>query len=61
MPEGLSPSEVGKEISEHRARVAEEAEKEGSATEAKGRDWPGFAEETRRWALDRQIPIDAGR
>jgi hypothetical protein len=38
VPEGLSPSEVGKEISEHRARVAEEAEKEGSATEAKGRD-----------------------
>ena len=38
MPEGLSPSEVGKEIAEHRARVAEEAEKEGSATEAKGRD-----------------------
>jgi hypothetical protein len=38
VPEGLSPSEVGKEIAEHRARVAEAAEKEGSATEAKGRD-----------------------
>ena len=40
MPEGLSPSQVGKEISELRARVAEEEEKgkEGSATEAKGRD-----------------------
>ena len=40
MPEGLSPSEVGKEIAELRARVAEEEakEKEGSATEAKGRD-----------------------
>ncbi len=37
MPEGLSPSEVGKEISEHRAKVAEGEEK-GSAGEAKGRD-----------------------
>ena len=40
MPEGLSPSEVGKEISEHRER-AEEAEKEkaeASAPEAKGRE-----------------------
>jgi hypothetical protein len=41
VPEGLSPSEVGKEISEHRARVAEqeeETEGKGSAAEAKGRD-----------------------
>lgn len=37
MPEGLSPGEVGKEISEHRAHAAEE-EKEGPAAEAKGRD-----------------------
>ena len=38
MPEGLSPGEVGKEISEHRAHAEEEKkEKEGSA-EAKGRD-----------------------
>ena len=36
MPEGLSPGEVGKEISEHRAHAEEEKE-EGSA-EAKGRD-----------------------
>ena len=34
MPEGLSPGEVGKEISEHRARAAEK----GSAGEATGRD-----------------------
>jgi hypothetical protein len=43
MPEGLSPSEVGKEIAEHRhlAEEAEAKEKEqdqGSATEAKGRE-----------------------
>jgi len=40
VPEGLSPSEVGKEISEHRARVAEEQEhkERGSAAEAKGHD-----------------------
>jgi len=37
MPEGLSPGEVGKEISEHRAHAEEEKE-EGSAAEAKGRD-----------------------
>jgi hypothetical protein len=40
MPEGLSPSEVGKEIAEHRHK-AEEQEKEqgeGTATEAKGRE-----------------------
>ena len=37
MPEGLSPGEVGKEISEHRAH-AEKEEKEGSPAEAKGRD-----------------------
>jgi hypothetical protein len=40
MPEGLSPSEVGKEISEHRERAAEEEEEEeeASAPEAKGRE-----------------------
>jgi hypothetical protein len=40
MPEGLSPSEVGKEIAEHRARAAEgaEKEKEGAAAEHHGRD-----------------------
>jgi hypothetical protein len=39
MPEGLSPGEVGKEISEHRAHAEEEAEEEkGPAAEAKGRD-----------------------
>jgi hypothetical protein len=41
MPEGLSPSEVGKEIAEHRHKAAEEEEKEQgekSATEAKGRE-----------------------
>ena len=36
MPEGLSPGEVGKEISEHRAHTLEE--KESSGAEAKGRD-----------------------
>jgi hypothetical protein len=34
----LSPGEVGKEISEHRARTAEVEEKQGPAAEAKGRD-----------------------
>jgi hypothetical protein len=41
MPEGLSPSEVGKEISQHRAHVQkeqEEQEKRGPAAEATGRD-----------------------
>ena len=38
MPEGLSPGEVGKEISEHRAHAEEEKKKEGSAAEATGRD-----------------------
>src|SRR5215469_8498640 len=40
MPEGLSPSEVGKELAEHRHK-AEEKEKErgeGAATEAQGRE-----------------------
>jgi hypothetical protein len=37
MPEGLSPSEVGKEISEHRER-AEKEEKEKGSREAKGRE-----------------------
>ena len=36
MPEGLSPSEVGKEIAEHHKKAAEQ--EEGSAAEAKGRD-----------------------
>ena len=40
MPEGLSPSEVGKEIAEHHKKEAEKAEEQanGSATEAKGHD-----------------------
>jgi len=41
MPEGLSPGEVGKEISEHRARAAEEEAQQqgpGSVAEATGRD-----------------------
>ena len=40
MPEGLSPSEVGKEISEHQARAEEEQEhkERGSAAEANGHD-----------------------
>ena len=49
MPEGLSPSEVGKELAEHRHRAAEkekekkeekeeEKEGEGSAAEVKGRE-----------------------
>jgi hypothetical protein len=40
MPEGLSPSEVGKEISEHRERVEKEEKQksEASATEAKGQE-----------------------
>ena len=40
MPEGLSPSEVGKELAEHRHRLEEEEKErgEGSATEVKGRE-----------------------
>ena len=40
MAEGLSPSEVGKEISEHQARAEEEQEhkERGSAAEANGHD-----------------------
>ena len=45
MPEGLSPSETGKEIAEHRARAAkegyeeqEENQEKGTAAESKGRD-----------------------
>jgi hypothetical protein len=38
VPEGLSPSEVGKEIAEHRERVAEEGEKKQGGAEARGRD-----------------------
>ena len=36
MPEGLSPSEVGKEISEHQARAKEEAEENEKARDAAG-------------------------
>ena len=70
MPEGLSPSEVGKELSEHRERAAE-----GSAgTEATGRDrmvtiiealllavvavlaaWSGFA--SARWSTDASLQL----
>ena len=50
MPEGLSPSEVGKELAEHRRKAAEEEEKErgeGSATEVKGRErWLTITEAT---------------
>jgi hypothetical protein len=40
VPEGLSPSEVGKEIAEHRKQATEkeEAQANGSAAEAKGHD-----------------------
>jgi hypothetical protein len=38
VPEGLSPSEVGKEIAEHRERAAEDGEKKEGAAEAKRRD-----------------------
>jgi len=45
MPEGLPPSEIGKEIAEHRARAAREEHKEhgeneekGAAAEGTGRD-----------------------
>jgi hypothetical protein len=40
VPEGLSPSEVGKEIAEHHKQAAEKAEEreKGSAAEAKGHD-----------------------
>jgi hypothetical protein len=38
MPEGLSPGEVGKEISQHRAEAEKEEKEGGSAAEAKGRD-----------------------
>jgi hypothetical protein len=70
VPEGLSPSEVGKELSEHRERAAE-----GSAgTEATGRDrvvtiiealllavvavlaaWSGFA--SARWSTDASLQL----
>jgi len=40
MPEGLSPSEVGKEIAEHRHKAEEEDKEQGeeSGTEAKGHE-----------------------
>lgn len=49
MPEGLSPSEVGKEISEHRHKVEEKKKEggEGPAAEAKGRErWLTITEAT---------------
>ena len=36
MPEGLSPSEIGKEIAEHRARAAEEKQKEQQENQDEG-------------------------
>jgi hypothetical protein len=69
VPEGLSAGEVGKEISEHRAKATE-----SSATEAKGRDrlitiieaillavvavlaaWSGFA--SARWSTDASLQL----
>jgi hypothetical protein len=69
VPEGLSPSEVGKEISEHRAKAAE-----GPAAEAKGRDrwitiiealllavvavlaaWSGFA--SAKWGTESSLQL----
>jgi hypothetical protein len=38
MPEGLSPGEVGREISEHRSLAEEKEKEEGSRPEAKGRE-----------------------
>jgi hypothetical protein len=38
VPEGLSPSEVGKEIAEHHKQASENGDGGGSAAEAKGRD-----------------------
>ena len=53
MPEGLSPSEVGKEISEHRHKVEEQEkeqekeQREGAAAEARGRErWLTITEAT---------------
>jgi hypothetical protein len=38
VPEGLSPSEVGKEIAEHQKKASENEDKRGPAAEAKGWD-----------------------
>ena len=38
MPEGLSPSEVGKELAEHRHKAEEKEKEQGEAAEAKGRE-----------------------
>jgi hypothetical protein len=49
MPEGLSPSEVGKELAEHRHKAEEQQkeQREGSAGEAKGRErWLTIIEAT---------------
>jgi len=70
MPEGLSPGEVGREISEHRAH----AEEEDSGAEAKGRDrvmiiieavllavvavlaaWSGFA--SAKWGTESSLDL----
>ena len=48
MPEGLSPSEVGKELAEHRHKTEKEKEqREGPAAEARGRErWLTITEAT---------------
>jgi hypothetical protein len=48
MPEGLSPSEVGKELAEHRHKAEKEKEQgEGTAAEVKGRErWLTIIEAT---------------
>jgi hypothetical protein len=48
MPEGLSPSEVGKELAEHRHKAEQEKEQaEGSTAEVKGRErWLTITEAT---------------
>jgi hypothetical protein len=38
MPEGLSPSEVGKELAEHRHKAEEKEQGEGTAAEVRGRE-----------------------
>jgi hypothetical protein len=48
MPEGLSPSEVGKELAEHRHKAEKEKEQsEGTSAEVKGRErWLTIIEAT---------------
>ena len=49
MPEGLSPSEVGKELAEHRHKTEEKEkeQREGAAAEARGRErWLTITEAT---------------